>query len=335
MLAAHAAYVLSRRYWEGRAEWLALCTEEVKQASTDPRLLAYCIGYLLRIQPRRVSSVAKHRLARLPYLTHWEPQWFDAWSGQLTALDVALEVLHDSHGFAELARDAARFILSTQPSWGQWHSSRGAAHALRALARLNPLAPAHGVLEIEVDGEVVRRIEAKSDDLYAAALAFRSQELELGPGQHDVRVRWSGESRARVQLLHEHYDAHNNAIDDARAADTILDRQVPPSTTAGQRFAVSYSLAGHGPRVLRQPLSAGCDAQLDGLESTPEVDAAWREDSVAIIAISRDATEASIAFACSSPGEVQLMPAVLEDARGFETARSSSSPLRVVPTQVQ
>jgi len=323
--AAHAVIAIHPRNLEHPVmlAWRVMCTAELESPSLDPRTLAHCTAFLHALDaPAYANLIARaaEKLVELRHLTHFEPQWLDAWAGHVAAVDVALEVLEDvaPERFEALAPEAARFLLSTRRTWGTTHDGRGTAHALRALSRLRPITDGDGVLEVEIDGEVTRRVEVRSDDLWAAALALRAQELELSPGEHRIRVRWSGAQEARVELTHEVWSGQG-VRDDAPP----LTRRVPEALTIDTPTLVELRLPGTGPRVLRQPLPGGLEVLLEPLRAHAKVAAAWMDDDELVVALHDDAVDLTLALVARVPGRVQLPPAVLEDAMGDVIARSS------------
>lgn len=323
--AAHAVISIQPRRLDHPAmlAWRVMCTAELESPSLDPRTLGHCTAFLHALDAdayARLVARAAERLVELRHLTHFEPQWLDAWAGHVAAVDIALEVLEDvaPERFERLAPDAARFLLSTRRTWGTTHDGRGTAHALRALARLRPITDGDGVLEVEVDGAVVRRVEVRSDDLWAAALALRAQELELTPGEHRIRVRWSGAQEARVELTHEVWSG-GAVRDDAPP----LTRRVPDAMTVDAPTLVELTLPGSGPRVLRQPLPGGLDVVLEPLRMHPKVASAWMNDDELVVALEDDASQLTLTLVPTVPGRVRLPPTTLEDAMGDVIARST------------
>ncbi len=322
--AAHAVIAIHPRNLEHPVmlAWRVMCTAELESPSLDPRTLAHCTAFLHALDASAYANLiarAAEKLVELRHLTHFEPQWLDAWAGHVAAVDVALEVLEDvaPERFEALAPEAARFLLSTRRTWGTTHDGRGTAHALRALSRLRPITDGDGVLEVEIDGEVTRRVEVRSDDLWAAALALRAQELELSPGEHRIRVRWSGAQEARVELTHEVWSGQG-VRDDAPP----LTRRVPDALTIDAPTLVELRLTGTGPRVLRQALPGGLEVLLEPLRAHAKVAAAWMDDDELVVALRDDAVDLTLALVARVPGRVRLPPAVLENAMGDVIARS-------------
>ncbi|MCB9612489.1 MAG: hypothetical protein H6721_13135 [Sandaracinus sp.] len=333
-LAAQAAHAVvkvrpRRDQHEAMLAWRVLCTAELEQPGTDPRVLGHCTAFLHALDAssyRNLVARAAERLVDLRNLTHFEPQWLDAWAGHVAAVDVALEVLEDvaPRRFERVAPSAARFLLSTRNSWDSAHGGRGTAHALRALARLRPVPEGDGTLEVEVDGEVVERIEVSSEDLWAAALALRARELALAPGTHRVKVRWSGPQEARVELSHLVWD--ERATRDENAAMT---RRLPDELAVGAPTNAVLRLPGEGPRTLRQVLPSGIDVLLEPLRAHPRVEAAWMEDDELVVALGDGAADLTLALVARLAGTVRLPPAELEDAGGSVVARTPEQTLRV------
>ncbi len=172
----------------------------------DVRTTAHAITAMLeleRLDPARARK-SIDRLVALRDRGHWEPTWFSAYGGRIEATTAVIEAMQalDSVGYASETRDAMRWLLSTSPSWGEWHNERGTAAALRCLAGL--AAPAGSVptaIEVRVDGKLVRDVAIDTKDPLGSVLALG--RLDVGSwstGRHVVEVRWA-DGRAPVASL--------------------------------------------------------------------------------------------------------------------------------------
>ncbi|MBI5486589.1 MAG: hypothetical protein HY905_04580 [Deltaproteobacteria bacterium] len=213
--------------------------ETIDAPAPDLPTMAHSVGGLFRLGGDLVPAAKLRELAgrllRLDELAHWEPGWFQAYGGRVEAAAVGLEVLSDvaPDAYESLRREAVGFLLSLDDTWGEWHNSRSAAFAIRALLALDP-APdgAAGAIVVSVDGREVRRVDVSPADSFADALALRSLELELAAGGgHEVSVAFDGRPEARVRLELERW-----AVADASASSS--------PAAGGRRLAVSRAAVG-------------------------------------------------------------------------------------------
>ncbi len=163
-----------------------------KMSASHRKLLIQGAGRLLRLK--------KHHV--------WEPSWFSAYGGTLTATATALVLLHrlNRRRFRTHLRSGLRYLLDRRHAWGEWHNERGTAATLRALLELGVTAPKDrpgGVVTVLVNNKRVRRIVINPRDPYGSAINLRRLRLSklLSKPSNTIEVRYSGHPKIPARLV--------------------------------------------------------------------------------------------------------------------------------------
>ena len=217
----------------------------------DSLTLGYILRGILAAQaPHQRSTALKKwlkakvsRLLELRRAGHWEPQWFDAWGGQLQATLVILQVLrrYDTGLYTRILRENVQYLLSTRATWGEWHNGPGTAAALQALTLLPPPQKEKASqVEIFVNQKRIRKVAIDPKDPYLSAIQLRHIEFSdsLKNGRNQVSIKYNGRLQVPVQLIQTQWVKSFSP-----KQDTKLERQYHPQKRSnGKQWLVTLSL---------------------------------------------------------------------------------------------
>jgi len=248
---------------------------------------------LLRIVPDLLRLRAHEPVARLVERRdrgHWEPTWFSAYGGTIEATTAVLEAIH-ALGPAEFAvetRDAVRWLLSTSPSWGEWHNERGTAAALRSVAALAGTKGSFPkALEVRVDGKRVRQASIDAKDPLGSVLALGRIDVgSWSAGRHVVELRWDEGSAPVASLVTRTW--HTGRHGEGRGAGAQLRASALADAEVGRGLELEVRLAGRqlGGATLRVARSGLVELDMARLGAL-----VGRGRPIAAVAIHEDAIE--------------------------------------------
>lgn len=263
----------------------------VEDDAGDVRTTASAITALLelgRLEPSRARK-SIDRLVRLRDQGHWEPTWFSAFGGRIEATTAMIDAMQalDPSGYAIEIRDAMRWLLSTSPSWGEWHNERGTAAALRCLAGLaTPSGALPRAIEVRVDGKRVRDVTIDERDPLGSVLALG--RLDVGSwsaGRHVVEVRWADGAAPVASLVTRTWQGARAST--AAGAGAQLRAPAPGSVRLGDEATLAVELSGKhlGGATLRLARSGLVELDMVRLgarigRGRPIADVRVREDAI-------------------------------------------------------
>lgn len=184
---------------------------------TDPLILANSsLGLLWSaeaegVDTRRLKSqlneVAK-RLIVARREAYWEPSWFHAYGGSLVATEAVIRFMMNlgKTTYDSDIREAVKYIISTQNSFGSWHNERGTAAAIRALLAIPPATEEiPSKVRVIINGEEVEVVEINPQDPFLSSVKLRQLDITkyLLKGKNRVEIRYSGNLTARVSIFIE------------------------------------------------------------------------------------------------------------------------------------
>jgi hypothetical protein len=216
----------------------------------DIRTTAHAVAAMLEqgeIDRKRATEIVARLVARRDR-GHWEPSWFSAFGGTIEATTAVLEAIHalDPKAFEVETRDAVRWLLSTSPSWGEWHNERGTAAALRSLALF---ADGKGALpkklEVFVDGVRTREVEVDARDALGSVLALG--RIDVGAwteGRHTVELRWDEGAAPVAGVVTRTWQRGRGVA--ARGSGAQLRADADPQVRLGDAATLDVHLGGRG-----------------------------------------------------------------------------------------
>ncbi|HZO14660.1 MAG TPA: alpha-2-macroglobulin family protein, partial [Polyangiaceae bacterium] len=238
----------------------------LETSAIDPLAAGRGLAALIRlgkITPANARRIAA-RLLRERDEGHVEPSWFHAYGGRVDATLAVLEALElaDATGFAAEKRDALSWILSTRPSWGDWHNEAGTTAALRALALVGA-APSEvkGSVVVKLDGKIVHRADVDPKDpwLSTASLAHLDLGRHLRAGRHQVEISYSGALRPAVSLTSRFW--HKGKAGEASSKGATLKVDGPHTVARGASATLHVKASGE--RVAGGTIVIGHSGLLD------------------------------------------------------------------------
>jgi hypothetical protein len=256
----HSIAAASTPQLRNSPQFKALLNKMRQYEENDPLTLSYILRGMLELTQINKMSAAQRRWFQLQATRliemrrhgYWEPQWFDAWGGQLQATLASLQVLSrmDSRRYESIIRESLLYLLSTRSSWGAWHNGPGTSAAIQAFTLLPPpRREIASTVRVLVNDREVAKVAIDPKDPFLSAIQLRMLELtsHLQAGENTISVQYDGRLSAPIRLDITRWQPQAQQI-----ASLQFTREYKTSKSQiGQPVRVSLSLNTSSPKMRR------------------------------------------------------------------------------------